>query len=161
MSQVKISEAIRELLGPPTQISVPLYDGLMDQPEPVLPPGVSIRETMDGGYVEPLDLTIRKAIGADPLFEEDKIVSDLITYIAKTYKGHYAAGRSTRAKRQVLESIIDSGHGLGFTIGNGIKYLGRAGHKGGVEGRKSDLMKAAHYCILALYIHELESLNER
>ena len=82
-------------------------------------------------------------------FDEGEILKQIQQYIDGTYDQHYAAG-----KIQSTEFIIDSGHGLGFTIGNIIKYAQRYGKKGGFN--RNDLMKVIHYAIIALSIHERE-----
>ena len=82
-------------------------------------------------------------------FDEGEILKQIQQYIDGTYDQHYAAG-----KIQSTEFIIDSGHGLGFTIGNIIKYAQRYGKKNGFS--KSDLLKVIHYAIIALSIHERE-----
>ena len=82
-------------------------------------------------------------------FDEGEILKQIQQYIDGTYDQHYAAG-----KIQSTEFIIDSGHGLGFTIGNIIKYAQRYGKKGGFN--RNDLMKVIHYAIIALSIHDRE-----
>jgi|SRR6056300_629058 hypothetical protein len=83
-------------------------------------------------------------------FNEDKILKELYDYVAATYDGHYALN-----KFQSTEFIIDNGHGEGFCLGNIIKYAQRYGKKEG-KNRK-DLLKVAHYAIIALYINSLEN----
>ena len=80
-------------------------------------------------------------------FNEDKLLKELKEYIDATYKGHYS-----KKKFQSTEFIVDCGHGLGFTLGNVLKYAQRYGHKDG-QNRK-DLLKILHYTLLALYIHD-------
>ena len=82
-------------------------------------------------------------------FNEGSILKQIQQYIDGTYDQHYAAG-----KIQSTEFIIDSGHGLGFAMGNIIKYAQRYGKKGGFN--RNDLMKVIHYAIIALSIHERE-----
>lgn len=43
---------------------------------------------------------------------------------------------------EVIDIIEDAGHGVGFAIGNAIKYILRAPHKG---AELQDLKKAAYY----------------
>lgn len=83
-------------------------------------------------------------------FNEDKTLKELYDYVAATYDGHYALN-----KFQSTEFIIDNGHGEGFCLGNIIKYAQRYGKKEG-KNRK-DLLKVAHYAIIALYINSLEN----
>ena len=82
-------------------------------------------------------------------FNEDELLRQLLSYIESTYDQHYA-----RNKLQTFESIVDCGHGEGFTIGNILKYASRYGAKDGYN--RKDLMKVLHYGLLALYVHDLE-----
>lgn len=81
---------------------------------------------------------------------EDKILEEFENYISKTYSQHYAGGK--KDSRQTIEAIIDRGHGEGFCIGNAMKYLERYGFKNGKN--RDDLMKAMHYCLLAIINHD-------
>jgi hypothetical protein len=83
-------------------------------------------------------------------YNEDVIVQQLMDYIIDTYDEHYATDNI-----QATEYIIDSGLGLGFTLGNVIKYTKRYGKKGGDLSSRKDLLKALHYGIMALYVHDL------
>ena len=78
-------------------------------------------------------------------FNEGEILKEIQTYVDSTYDQHYATG-----KIQSTEFILDTGHGLGFTIGNIIKYAQRYGKKDGFN--KKDLYKVIHYAIIALSI---------
>ena len=71
-------------------------------------------------------------------FNENKIVTDVMDYINKTYGSHY----------QATEIIIDQGYGTGFCMGNILKYAQRYGKKNGRN--KADLMKVIHYAIIQL-----------
>ena len=55
-------------------------------------------------------------------FDEKEILKEIQKYVDSTYEQHYATG-----KIQSTEFILDSGHGLGFTIGNILKYSQRYG----------------------------------
>ena len=52
----------------------------------------------------------------DYKFNEGEILKEIQKYVDSTYEQHYATG-----KIQSTEFILDTGHGLGFTIGNIIK----------------------------------------
>ena len=78
-------------------------------------------------------------------FDEGEILKEIQKYVDSTYEQHYATG-----KIQSTEFILDTGHGLGFTIGNIIKYAQRYGKKDGFN--KKDLLKVIHYAIIALSI---------
>lgn len=85
-------------------------------------------------------------------YSEDRILSELKEYIDSTYSGHYS-----KQKFQATEFIIDSGHGMGFCLGNVMKYAQRYGKKNGRN--RDDLMKIAHYAIMALHVHDLDEEN--
>ena len=83
-------------------------------------------------------------------FNEPKLLKDIQEYIDKTYDQHYS-----KNKFQSTEFIIDNGHGVGFMVGNIMKYAQRYGKKGGKN--KKDLMKILHYTIIALFVHDKET----
>ncbi len=82
-------------------------------------------------------------------YSEDRILKELEEYVAKTYEGHYS-----KQKFQATEFIIDSGHGMGFCLGNIMKYAQRYGKKNGRN--RDDLLKIAHYAMMALHVHDLD-----
>lgn len=92
----------------------------------------------------------------DYKYNEKVLIDDLMKYVDTTYissdNSHYAEG-----KIETTEFIIDAGHGLGFTIGNVIKYAQRYGKKQGYN--RKDIMKILHYALMALYIHDQENAN--
>ena len=77
-------------------------------------------------------------------FNEGKLIDDLQSYIDKTYSGHYS-----KNKFQSTEFIIDCGHGMGFALGNVLKYAQRYGKKDGKN--EKDLLKAIHYIIMMIH----------
>ena len=85
----------------------------------------------------------------DYKYNEGEILRQLQKYIDKTYGEHYS-----KNKYQATEFIIDSGHGEGFCLANIMKYAQRYGKKNGYN--RIDLMKIAHYAIIAMYNHDLE-----
>jgi hypothetical protein len=85
----------------------------------------------------------------DYKFNEKEILEEIQKYVDSTYQQHYATG-----KIQSTEFIVDNGHGLGFTIGNILKYAQRYGKKDGFN--RKDLFKVIHYAIIALSIHKGE-----
>jgi len=85
-------------------------------------------------------------------FNEDYLISELKEYVDSTYSGHYS-----RNKFQATEFIIDSGHGMGFCIGNVLKYAQRYGHKEGYN--RKDLLKVLHYALIALSVHDRDEQN--
>ena len=85
----------------------------------------------------------------DYKYNEGEILQQVQNYIDDTYSEHYSTN-----KYQATEFIIDGGHGEGFCIGNVMKYAQRYGKKGGRN--RDDLMKIAHYAIMAMHVHDLE-----
>ena len=85
----------------------------------------------------------------DYKFSEDRLLDDLKAYIDSTYDAHYS-----KSKFQATEVIFDSGHGMGFCIGNVLKYAQRYGRKDGYN--RKDLQKVLHYAIMALHVHDIE-----
>jgi hypothetical protein len=88
-------------------------------------------------------------------YNEGKILHDITEYVNKTYGEHYSQNNY-----QATEFIIDGGHGIGFTIGNILKYAQRYGRKGTPEDWRKDLMKVIHYAIIALHVHDLETKDK-
>ena len=89
----------------------------------------------------------------DYKFNEGALIDELRSYINATYDGHYS-----KNKFQSTEFIIDCGHGMGFALGNVLKYAQRYGKKDG-HNRK-DLLKILHYALIALSIHDMENNDE-
>jgi hypothetical protein len=85
-------------------------------------------------------------------FNEGALVNELLTYINKTYDGHYSKNNF-----QSTEFIIDCGHGMGFAIGNVLKYAQRYGKKDGLN--RADLLKILHYTVIALHVHDLNEVK--
>ena len=88
----------------------------------------------------------------DYKFNEEEYLEELKKYIKTTYDEHYA-----KNKYQATDVIIDSGHGVGFCLGNIFKYAKRYGLKNGYA--RSDLLKILHYTIIALHVHDKEIGN--
>lgn len=82
-------------------------------------------------------------------YREDVAIRDIATYINKTYEQHYAQNNI-----QTTEFVIDAGHGVGFTVGNIMKYAQRYGKKHGYN--RDDIMKIIHYAIMLLYVHDTQ-----
>ena len=79
----------------------------------------------------------------DYRFNEGDALAVAKQYINDTYDKHYAQGNI-----QATEFIFDSGHGVGFCIGNIMKYAQRYGKKNGFD--EADLLKIVHYAIMLL-----------
>jgi hypothetical protein len=88
-------------------------------------------------------------------FNEDNLIRQLQEYVDGTYAGHYS-----KNKFQSTEFILDCGHGVGFTVGNVIKYAQRYGKKGDATEQRNDIMKILHYALILLYIHDTENTHE-
>ena len=80
-------------------------------------------------------------------FNEKALLEEMQSYIDKTYDAHYSQN-----KYQSTEIIEDMGHGMGFALGNVIKYCQRYGKKEGFN--RDDLKKVIHYGIIALAMHD-------
>lgn len=92
-------------------------------------------------------------MSANYKFNEPQLIAELYQYITDTYTKHYVGPDNIQA----FELIASAGHGVGFTIGDIIKYAARYGKKNGRN--RQDLLKILHYGILALYIHDKENNN--
>ena len=87
-------------------------------------------------------------------FNEGALIEELQQYIDATYEGHYS-----KNKFQSTEFIIDCGHGMGFALGNVLKYAQRYGKKDGAN--RKDLMKILHYAIIAMHQHDLNEKENK
>ena len=83
-------------------------------------------------------------------YNEETLLKELKEYIDKTYGEHYS-----QDKFQTTEFVIDAGHGVGFTVGNIIKYAQRYGKKAGRN--RQDILKVLHYAMMLLYVHDIET----
>ena len=83
----------------------------------------------------------------DYKFNEDALIQELLDYVNKTYEGHYSKNQF-----QSTEFIIDCDHGMGFALGNVLKYTQRYGKKDGYN--RKDLLKILHYTLIALHVHD-------
>ena len=86
----------------------------------------------------------------DYKFNEGALIQELQDYIDGTYDGHYSKNQF-----QSTEFIIDCGHGMGFALGNVLKYAQRYGKKDGAN--RKDLMKILHYALIALHQHDIDN----
>lgn len=97
-----------------------------------------------GVYNSYTDLSI------DYAFNEGELLDEMREYIDSTYDAHYS-----QSQYQSTEIIEDMGHGMGFALGNVIKYCQRYGKKQGYN--RADLMKVIHYGLIALAMHDREN----
>ena len=84
-------------------------------------------------------------------FDEGNLIQEIKEYIESTYSQHYAKGIQTTGYIMSHASTPD------FLTGNCLKYVARYGKKNGYQ--RSDLMKAIHYLVLALYFHDKQELK--
>ena len=75
-------------------------------------------------------------IAAD-LQDPPEILTEMKEYIDSTYSAHYAQNGY-----QATEIIESMGHGMGFALGNVLKYVQRYGKKEGYN--RADLLKVIH-----------------
>jgi hypothetical protein len=87
-------------------------------------------------------------------YNEGDLLREITQYINATYGEHYSQNQY-----QATEFIIDGGHGIGFTVGNILKYAQRYGHKGTPEDWRKDLLKVIHYAIIAMHVHDKDKQN--
>lgn len=80
-------------------------------------------------------------------FNEDEILKELRDYVESTYEGHYSHDGI-----QSIDLTFAAGHGVGFCVGNILKYARRYGKKAGQERR--DIFKILHYAVLLLHLHD-------
>lgn len=84
-------------------------------------------------------------------FDEDKILSEALTYLESTYVGHYVGELAGKEQNNI--QTIDVWQTLGSVDttcrDTAIKYLMRYGKKEGHN--KKDLLKAIHYIVLLWY----------
>ena len=86
----------------------------------------------------------------DYKYNEGELLEEFKAYIDATYGQHYSMN-----KFQATEFIIDNGHGVGFTVGNVMKYAQRYGKKAGRN--RQDILKVLHYALMLLYTHDIET----
>ena len=84
-------------------------------------------------------------------FNEGALIEELLNYVSATYDGHYS-----KSKFQSTEFIIDCGHGMGFALGNVLKYAQRYGKKEGYNrmkcyGLEKSTHKSMHTMIIGSY----------
>lgn len=84
-------------------------------------------------------------------FDEQNLIKELKEYIDSTYTKHYVGPDNIQA----FELIASAGHGIGFTVGDIIKYAARYGKKDG--NNRADILKILHYGILLLYTHDKDN----
>ena len=85
----------------------------------------------------------------DYAFNEKELLDEMLGYINSTYNAHYSQNQY-----QSTQIIEDMGHGMGFALGNVIKYCQRYGKKQGFN--RDDLKKVIHYGVIALAMHDRE-----
>ena len=89
-------------------------------------------------------------------YNEDILLEELRVYIRATYGEHYIGKNNVQQNDLVLAG--DPIEARGFWKWNAIKYLFRYGKKAG--SNRKDLLKAIHYAILLLYLHDQQPTEE-
>lgn len=89
-------------------------------------------------------------------YQEDVLLRELNEYIRTTYGQHYIGKNNVQQNDLVLAG--DQIEARGFWKWNAIKYLFRYGKKAG--SNRKDLLKAIHYAILLLYLHDQQPTEE-
>lgn len=122
-----VIEAIRDLSNLPNRV---LFD---DQGEAAFrPEELELEGVYDALSASPAE----QSSSASPLSDDPEVdTSDDIV----NHPSHYADGWSNGAE------VIDITEHLNFNRGNAVKYLSRAGKKGGPEKELEDLQKALWY----------------
>lgn len=110
-------------------------------------------EAMSPLYGEDCKLTFNFDSDIDYAFNEKALLEEMKEYIDSTYDAHYS-----QDKYQSTEIIEDMGHGMGFALGNVIKYCQRYGKKDGFN--RNDLKKVIHYGIIALAMHDKKNKDK-
>ena len=136
-----------------------LYDALMEDAEWV--------EKMGGYEYTPLssdDTSQFNLVGIDELmnnpskndyfkFNEDKVMEEVMDYIANTYRSHYNSGSGI----QTLDLIESVGDAAAFCRSNILKYASRYDKKGAA---KMDIKKIIHYAILLYHFTQKETKSD-
>lgn len=81
-------------------------------------------------------------------YNEIALLDEIQEYVLSTYGKHYVGEDNVQA----MDLIISSGHGVGFTVGNIMKYVSRYGKKKGFN--RDDVLKIIHYALFLLYVHD-------
>lgn len=79
-------------------------------------------------------------------YNEDQIISDLKSYIDKTYSEHY---KTEKDNLECFDVWISLGNSTPTFRNTALKYLMRYGKKNG--NNKDDLLKTLHYVLMCLY----------
>lgn len=84
----------------------------------------------------------------DYKYSEPAIFAELKEYVDNTYRSHYVGEDNI----QSIDLIMAAGHGVGFYVGDILKYATRYGKKKGEE--RKDILKIIHYGMLLLHLHD-------
>lgn len=97
------------------------------------------------------DFLVTRTIDQKPIdykYREGDIMLEAMKYINSTYSQHYVHEKANVETGQLI--LANPERGLGFCIGNVIKYADRYGKKNGYN--RKDLLKVIHYAVMALSI---------
>jgi len=111
-----------------------------------------------GQAIEEISATIDQAAEKpfpfpDYKYREREIMNQVMKYIDSTYREHYVHESANIETGQLI--LADPERGLGFCIGNVLKYADRYGRKNGFN--EKDLFKVIHYAVMALSINHSNS----
>lgn len=97
-------------------------------------------------------ISARRALGFEPLVrsttaEEDAVIEQLIDIAERNRPApdHDPVNHPSHYTHYKGLEVIDLTEQMNFNLGNAVKYICRAGHKGGPEQHVEDLQKAAWY----------------
>jgi hypothetical protein len=126
---------------------------LVDKNEEQVITGITL---LNDGTKTDVEYTLGPSTEIQYVFNEKKVLADVLAYIDTTYSGHYSAKKSkkgSKKKIQVTEfacSHCDSPQdALRFNV---LKYAARYGHKKGFN--KDDLLKSIHYLVMMIDYHD-------
>lgn len=88
-------------------------------------------------------------------YNEDKILSDLKTYLDNTYSQHY---KTEDEDIECFDAWIALGDATPTFRNTALKYLWRYGKKNG--NNKLDLMKVLHYTVMCLHNDHYKNLDK-
>ena len=83
----------------------------------------------------------------------DNLLSEVSDYIQSTNGAHYGSEGT-----QTLDVLMETDHGVGFCVGNVMKYPRRYGEKDGYN--RKDLLKMLHYGLVLLAHHPATATME-
>ncbi len=114
-----------------------------------IPDAVPIKNCWD-----PRSWTVDEEI--EYIWNEREILEDLFNYIDSTYNQHYA-GDQVIQTTEYIASNLEPVEAIGAFKFNIMKYTARYGKKDGKN--KKDLLKAMHYLVMLMAVHDRTEQN--